>query len=179
MAAGRLLVVVTVFGDGGEVGVAVEAAVPVAAGREGHNFRADAHKVLRLACESHAAGGHFSVVERADAERVARGDEFVRAGVVDDAGKLGVKHPEHIRAVFAVHRQQYLAVGGRAEAVAHADELCLYGAEAVQLAVADAHVAVEAEGLHPVGAQVHDGQAVEAEPARAALDKAAHIRAAR
>ena len=168
-----------VFADDGEVGVAVELAVPVASGREGQDLGAQPHEVLRLAGEDHASCRQLAVVQRAYAQRVARGDELVGAGVVDYAGELRVEHGEHVGAVLAVHGQQDLAVGAGAEAVAHAHQLGLYGSEAVQLAVADAHVAVEPEGLHAVGVQPHDGQPVEAQPALAALDEAAHIRTAR
>ena len=119
----------------GEVCVAVELAVPVVPGREGPYLAADAGEVLRLAGEGHAPGGELAVIERAYAQRVARGDEFVAGGVVYYAGELGVEHGEHICPVLAVHGQEYLAVGAGAEAVAHAHELGLERAEAVELAV--------------------------------------------
>ena len=146
--------------------------------REGHDARAEAHEVLRLACKNDLTLRIIAVVQRAYADGVARGDEAARAGVVYYHGKLRVQHRKHVRAVFPVHRQDYLAVGAAFKAV-FAGELFPLLFKAVQLTVAHGIAPVQREGLHPVLAQIHYGQPVEAQIARMQLDDAAHVRPAR
>ena len=160
------------------VGVAVELpALPVAAGREGAHAPHQPDEVLRLAGEEHRAVHVVAVEEGADAYGIARCDELVRLGVVDDAGELGVEHAEHIRPVLAPEREQHLAVGAAFEGVL-GGEFFLYLFIAVDLAVADDIAAVQFKGLHAGGVKAHDGQAVKAEYAVVELNNTAVVGAA-
>ena len=91
--------------------------------RERHYSCADAYKVLRLAGKNELTRLVIAVVKRANADRVTGSDEFPRFAVIDDAGKLGIKHGEHTSAVLLVHWQEYLAVGIAFKAVALFNEL--------------------------------------------------------
>ena len=165
-----------VFRHRGEVGVADEFAVGVVvARREGHDALAQTDEVLRLAGEEDAAVGEIAVEERADADGVARGDETVGLGVINDHGKLGIELGEHLHAVLAVEGENELAVGLGREGVALGLQLLFERTEAVQLAVANRHVAAEVEGLHPLLVQAHDGKTVEAEHTAAGLFRPAHV----
>ena len=162
----------------GGVGVAGELAVgPVAAGREGEDGLAQAHQVLGLAGEGHAAVGKHSIVQRADADGIARGHEGLALRVVDDECKFRVQRLEHLQAVFPVQGQQDFAVGFALEAVLRLQALA-HRAEAVELAVADHVAAVQLKGLHAARVQTHDGQPVEAQISALHLDHAGHVRPA-
>lgn len=161
------------------VGVAVKApAAPKAAGREGHDPRNEADKVLGLAGEEHLPARVPAVKEGAYAYGVARGNELARSPVVDDERKLRVEHLEHGLAVLPPEGQQHLAVGAAFEAVFRG-EGGLYLFKAVDLSVADDIVPVQLERLHPARLQAHDGQTVEGEDAVAQAEHAAVVRAAR
>ena len=169
-------IVLGVFRHRGEVGVADEFAVGVVVTRrEGHDALAQTDEVLRLAGEEDAAVGEIAVEERTDADGVARGDETVGLGVINDHGKLGIELGEHLHAVLAVEGENELAVGLGREGVALGLQLLFERTEAVQLAVANRHVAAEVEGLHPLLVQAHDGKAVEAEHTAAGLFHPAHV----
>ena len=162
----------------GGVGVAGELAVgPVAAGREGEDGLAQAHQVLGLAGEGHAAVGKHSIVQRADADGIARGHEGSALRVVNDQCKFRVQRLEHLQSVLTVQGQKDLAVGLALEAVLRLQTLA-HRAEAVEFTVADHVAAVQLEGLHAARVQTHDGQAVEAQIAARHLDHAGHVRPA-
>ena len=161
------------------VRVADEAAVrPVTAGREGEDRIAQAHEVLRLAGKGHAAALHLAIIERADADGVAGGDEAVSLRVVNDQRELRVQRAEHLQAVFMVEGQQNFAVGLADEWILLLQPLT-QGTEAVQFPVADHIIAAEAKGLHAALVQPHDGKALKAQIAAGDLHKAAHVRPAR
>ena len=122
-------------------------------------------KVFCLACKYHAAVGIMSVVKRPYADGVARSDKLLCLPVINYHGKLRVELFEHLKAVFAVKRQNDLAVGLAFEAV-FCTQLLAELSEAVQLAVADYRVAVEAERLHAAFVKSHDRQAVKSRAPR-------------
>ena len=166
-AADGIEVVRGVLRDGREVGVAHELPVAVVVSRrERLDARAQADEVLRLAGKDDAAVLEIAVKQRADADGVARGDQAVLLRVVEDHRKLRVEHFKHLQPVLAVERQQDLAVGLTAEGILRG-ELRAQLAEAVDLAVADDHIAAEMERLHTLLAQAHDSEPVEAQPALA------------
>ena len=140
-----------------------------------HDALAQTDEVLRLAGEEDAAVGEIAVEERTDADGVARGDETVGLGVINDHSKLGIELGEHLHAVLAVEGENELAVGLGREGVALGLQLLFERTEAVQLAVANRHVAAEVEGLHPLLVQAHDGKTVEAEHTAAGLFHPAHV----
>ena len=103
--------VVRILRNSGQVGVADEFAVLViVARREREHVRAQADEVFRLAGEDDGAVVEISVEQRADADGVARGDERIGRGVIDDHGEFRVELCEHVRAVFLPQRQDDLAV---------------------------------------------------------------------
>ena len=175
----RVLVVHGKLVDMGSVGIAHKLAVrPVAAGREGENRLAEADQVLRLTGKRHAAVRELAVVQRADADRIARSDQGVLLRIIEDERKLRIQRAEHIQTVFAVKRKQDLAVRLTGKRVFRHQPVP-NRAESIQLAVADHIIVVKPEGLHAALIQAHDGQAMKAEPAAWRLDQAAHIRPAR
>ena len=176
-AADGFQIVMAILRNGGQVGVADKLAVCVIMPRrEGTDLLAEADKVLGLAGEHDATVIQIAVEQRPDADGVPGGDEGIRLVVIDDHGKLRVQLGKHRKAVFPVQRQNDLAVAAALEFVALLRQLPLQGAEAVQLAVADHHVAVQLKGLHASLSQAHDGQPVEAQPAGAGVHEPGHIR---
>ena len=172
-----LQIVMAVFRYCGEVGVADEFPVGVVvARREGADLAAKPHKVLGLAGKYDAAIVQIAVKQGADTNGVPGGNKGIPLVVINNHGKLGVQFGEHIEAVLPVQRQNDLAVAAALECVALFRQLPLQGAEAVQLAVAHHHVAVQLKGLHTSLGQAHDGQPVEAQPAGAGVHDPGHIR---
>ena len=165
----------------GEVEIAHEPAVLIVMpGREGQDLPLDdGDEVLRLARKGDLAVRHVPVVERADADGIARGDIGTGLCVIDNTGKLRIQAGEHIRAVQLIEGQQDLAVGIGDEGIAHLLQLAPDLAEAVQLAVAHDKVAAAVERLHTRRVQAHDREAVKADIALLRLRKIAHIRPAR
>ena len=165
----------------GQVEIAHELAVLIVMpGREGQDLPLDdGDEVLGLARKGDLAVRHVPVVERADADGIARGDIGTGLCVIDNAGKLRIQAGEHIRAVQFIEGQQDFAVGIGDEGIAHLLQLALDLAEAVQLAVAHDEVAAAVEGLHARRVQAHDCEAVKADIALRRLRKVAHIRPAR
>ena len=74
-------------------------------GRERQDHVAEAGEVFRLAGEDDDALLIVAVVERPDADGVARSDEFAGLAVVEDERKLRVKQTEHVDAVLPPERQ--------------------------------------------------------------------------
>ena len=106
-----LYVVCAVFGHGGQIGVAREMAVAViVSGREGDDALREADQVFGFAGEHDFAAGQIAVKQRTDADGIAGRDQSAGAAVIEHHGELGVQHAEHFKAVFAVERQQNLAV---------------------------------------------------------------------
>ena len=120
----------------------------------------------------------MSVIQRPYADGVARSDKLLCLPVINYHGKLRVELFEHLKAVFAVKRQNDLAVGLAFEAV-FCTQLLAELSEAVQLAVADYRVAVEAERLHAAFVKSHDRQAVKSEYRAVELQHPRCVRAAR
>ena len=131
-----------------------------------------AHRPTRfLAGEGDRAVVEIAVVQRPDADGVARGDQNVPLAVVEDQGELGVEPLEHPETVLLVEREQQLAVRAAGEGIALRLQRPALRAPAVELAVADDLVLPAREGLHALVVQAHDREAVEAEkPAARALD---------
>ena len=101
-----LEVIVANFFDFGDVAVAGEFAVLiVVARRERHNAMAQADEVFRLAGEHNVAAFAVPVVERADTDGVARSDEAIGLGIVNNQGELGVELFEHLGTLFFVERE--------------------------------------------------------------------------
>ena len=120
-------------------------------GREGADLFDPAFQLDGLAGKGDAARLGAAVKQRPDADGVARGDKAAALAVVQNAGELGVQPPEHIAAVFAPQRQQHLAVGIAAEAVAFCLQFPPQRAEAVNLAVARRPAAAVFKRLHAFG----------------------------
>ena len=133
--------------------------------REGHDFLAEAHQVLRLAGEDDGAVPVIAVVQRADADGIPGGQEASGASVVEDQGKFRVQHGEHVCAVFLVEGQQDLAVAAAVKDIAFVLQSFFHRAEAVQLPVADHGIPMQGEGLHPFPGKAHDGKPLEAQKA--------------
>ena len=89
-----------------DVVVADELAVLVImSGRERQDHVAESCEVFRLAGEDDDALLVEAVVERPDADGVARSDEFARLTVVEDERKFRVEQTEHVDAVLPPERQ--------------------------------------------------------------------------
>ena len=82
--------------------------------------------------------------------------------IKDNEGKFRVKHLKHIRPVFIVKREQYLAVAVALEGITLFDKLVPKLFEAVDLAVTDKERILMQKGLHPFGRKPHDRKALEA-----------------
>ena len=177
--ADGLQIVVAIVRDGGEIGVADEFAVSIVmARREGADLFTKTNEVFGLAGEYDAAVGQIAVEQRPDADGIAGGNEGIRLVIVNDHGKLRVQLGKHPQTVLPVQRQDDLAVAAAPEGIALLRQLPLQGTEAVQLAVAHHHVAIQLKGLHTGFRQAHDGQPVEAQPAGAGVHDPGHIGAA-
>ena len=148
-------------------------------GREWQDHVAESCEVFRLAGEDDDALLVEAVVERPDADGVARSDAFARLTVVEDERKFRVEQTEHVYAVLPPKRKQQFTVRTALEGIALGGQLILELLEAVQLAVADDIATVQLERLHPLRRQAHDGQPVEAEQTLSDIDDAAVVRAAR
>ena len=179
VGAHSLQIIIAELLDLGDIVVADEFAVlVVVSGRKRHHLAAHAHQVLGLTAKDDDALFVIAVVQRADADGVAGGDELLRLAVIEDQSILRVQHSEHVHAIFLVQRQKYLAIGTAAEGIALFQQLGLAFLVAVDLAVAD-HIAVaQAEGLHPLRRQAHDGQTVKAQQTVAGIHDPAVVGAA-
>ena len=144
-------------------------------GRKRHDLIAQPDKVLRLACKDDHAFFVVAVVQRANADGVARGDIFLRAPIKQDQRKFRVEHFEHIHAVLKIQRQQNLAVRA-ADKFILLFQLLLELLEAVNFAVADDVAAVALKRLHAAGRQAHDGKPVKTEQALAGVYNPAVVR---
>ena len=145
-------------------------------GRKRHHFVHQPDEVFRLAGEDDCAVGVVAVVQRTDADGIARGDEVFALRVVDHERILRVEFPEQVESVFFIQRQQNFAVGFALERDAFLQKRVADGTEAIDLAVAHQGVFAVRERLHALRVQSHDGKAVEAE--RRAADFQ-HLRAVR
>ena len=128
---------------------------------ERHDFIRQRNKVFRLARKHDFSALVISVKQRTDAYRVTGGDKLSAFSVIYNHCKFRVKHIEHIRSVFAVKRQDNLAVRVAFKAVALAYKLLFHFSEAVQLTVAYAYTAVKLERLHSLRVQAHNCKPVE------------------
>ena len=161
------------------VAVAGELAVGIiVSGRKRHHIVHEADEVFRLAGKDDRALGVIAVVQRADADGVARRDKAAAPGIIDDHGKLRIQSAEHVQPLALVEREQDLTVGLALERLALSDEPLADGPEAVDLAVAHERASIPRERLHPLRVQAHNGQAVEAERRRADMQHARIVRAA-
>ena len=80
-------------GDGGDVRIANERAVLVVVpGREGKDLFDEPGKVLGFARKGDGPVLGVAVVERADADGIARGDVLALLPVVEDESELGIEH---------------------------------------------------------------------------------------
>ena len=143
-------------------------------GRERHDLIAEGNEVLWLAGEDDHALFVIAVVERPDADGVARGDILFRASVVKNQRKLRVEHFKHVHAVFKVQRQQDLAVRAADELV-FLLKLLFELLEPVDLAVADHIASVALKRLHAAGREAHDGKAMKTKQALAGIDDPAVV----
>ena len=137
-----------------------------------------ADEVFRLAGKDDRALGVIAVVQRADADRVARRDEAAALGIINDHGKLRIEPAEHVQPLALVEREQDLTIGLTLERLALSDEPLADGPEAIDLAVAHERASIPREWLHALRVQAHDGQTVEAERRRADVQHARIVRAA-
>ena len=161
------------------VAVAGELAVGIiVSGRKRHHIVHEADEVFRLAGKDDRALSVIAVVQRADADGVARRDEAAALGVINDHGKLRVEGAEHVQPLALIEREQDLTVGLALERLALGDEPLADGPEAIDLAVAHERAAIARERLHALRVQAHDGQTVEAERRRADVEHARIVRAA-
>ena len=85
-------------------------ALIVAARREGHDFLRETDQVFRFAGKEDHSVVIIAVVERPDPDRVAGGYILLLFGVINDAGKFGIEHSEHIGPVLTVQGKDDLAV---------------------------------------------------------------------
>ena len=131
--------------------------------REGHNLARQAQQVFRLAGKQNGPLAVISVVQGPDADGVPGGDKLPRLPVIEDAGKLRVQHGKHTHPILPVEGEEDLAVGAAVKGVPLSLQPLFQLFKAVYLAVADGPTALQFEGLHPLGGQVHDSQAVEAQ----------------
>ena len=163
----------------GNIAVAHKLAVAVvAANGERVDLFAQPDEVFRLRRKGNVTAFAVAVEQRADADRVARGDQQLFAAVVQNHRKLGVQVLEHVQPVLIVQRQDDLAVRIRLKRVALGFQLGLDGAETVQLAVAGDAVRAAEERLHALGRKAHDGQTAKAQQAELGLGDTLIVRAA-
>ena len=177
--ADGLQIILTDGIDVRHVAVAGELTVGIiVAGWKRHHIVHETDKVFGLAGEDDRALGVIAVVQRADADRIARRDKTAALGVIDDHGKLCVETAEHVQPLAFVERKQDLTVGFALERLALGDQPLTDGTKAVDLTVAHERAAITRERLHPLRMQPHDGQPVKAERRRADMEHTRVIRAA-
>ena len=163
----------------GHVPVADELAlVVIVSRRERPDLFHQTQQVFGFAGKENIPTAVMAVVQGADADGVPGGDVLSLGSVVEDQGKLCVQHPEHIQTVELIQGQQNLAVRVADKGVALLFQLPAHGPEAVDLPVAHQGIFPPGEGLHPLGLQAHDGQAVKAHPALAGLGGLGYVGAA-
>ena len=150
----------------------------IVTGRKRHHIVHETDKVFRLAGKDDRALGVVAVVQRADADGVARRDKTAALGVIDDHGKLCVETAEHVQPLAFVEREQDLTVGFALERLALGDQPLTDGTKTVDLTVAHERAAITCERLHAFRMQPHDGQPVKAERRRADVQHARIVRAA-
>ena len=177
--ADGLQIVLTDGIDVRHVAVAGELTVGIiVAGWKRHHIVHETDKVFGLAGEDDRALGVVAVVQRADADRIARRDKTAALGVIDDHGKLRIKSAEHVQPLAFIEREQDLTIGLTLERLALGDQLLTDGTKAVDLTVAHERAAITRERLHAFRMQPHDGQPVKAERRRADMEHARVVRAA-
>ena len=129
--------------------------------RERHDILAHFHKVLSLACENDCTLFVMAVIKRSDTDRVSCGYVLACLCIIDNHCKLGIKHLEHINAVFTVHRENDLTVRAALKCIFFAKLfLCFF--KSVKLTVADCIAAVKLKRLHSFGGQSHNRKTVKA-----------------
>ena len=120
--------------------------------------------------EQHFAVRRFSVIQRANADWVARGDQGITLCIIENQRKFRVQRAEHIQIVFFEQRKQNFAVRFAGEFVFVRKRIA-HLPEAVQLAVADNVIAVHFKRLHTAFIQSHDRQPMKAQIAGLRFDK--------
>ena len=148
------------------------------AGREGGNLAAEAHQVLRLGGKQQGSFRVLPVIERADADGVSRRDVGIRGFVIENHGKFRIQHAEHMDAVLLPQGKKQLAVAAAGEGISILFQELLQFPEVVDLTIADDRIAVSGKRLHSGVAQIHDGQAVEAEKAVSGIQNTGIVRTA-
>ena len=93
------------------------AVLPVVPRRERFDRVAQPNEVLRLAGEEHLSVRVEPVEQRANPNRVARGNQRVALMIVKDQRILRVQHLEHIRPVTLIHGQEQLAIRAALEVI--------------------------------------------------------------
>ena len=160
-----------------DIAVADEPAAFIVVSRgERKDLFAKSDEIFRLTGKQDDAACVVSVVQRTDADGIARGDEFVRFAVVDHTGEFGVQPGKQIRAVFKIHGEQDLAVAVACKSITLFDQPLPLGFETVQFPVTNGIAAVFFKRLHAGGGKPHDGQAVKGENTAARFDDAAVVR---
>ncbi len=131
-------------------------------GREGEDLLNQPCQVFGFACKQRPSIRSKTIVQRSDAEGIPGGDDPA-IGSEQDARIFRIQHDKHVCAVFFKHRQQDLAVGVRREGVSLFFQLILQGAETVNLSIAHRQGAIQFKGLHSLGSEAHDGQALKSQ----------------
>ena len=148
----------------------------IVSGREGDDFPAETDKVLCFTCKYHASVRCSSVEQRPDSDGISCCNKFVLPAVIDDHGEFCIEHPEHIRPVFVIQRQDNFTVGIADKGIIFR-KFSFQRTKQIQFSVAYAHVAIQMERLHALFVKPHDCQTVKAKNAFTCLFNAAHIRA--
>ena len=78
--------------------------------------------------------------------------------IVQHAGIFRIQVGKHLAAVFLVQRKKNFAVRSAVEGMAPLLQFCAKTAESVNFAIADGPAAVVFKGLHPLGAEPHNGK---------------------
>ena len=153
-------------------------------GREGPDLTAEAHQVLRLRGKADGPVSVISVVERADADRVAGSKITLGPRVEQNHGKLGIESCKHIRPVFIEEGEEDLTVGVGLKVISFLNQFFLHRAKPVDFTVADQVIRMTVlrirpgKGLHALPCQAHDGQSVESEKPFSRLHDPGHVRTA-
>ena len=174
--AGSLNIVVTYFVNFSYVAIANKLAVLIKMSRrERHNLFAKTDKVFGFARKHNVSVIGIAVKQRTYTERVACGDIFIGFCIVNNQRIFGVKHSEHIRAVFLIQRQQQFAVGIADETIPFFFEFLFQFSEPVYLAVADDIVTPKRKRLHTAFVKSHDSKSVKAQKPLARINDTGHI----
>ena len=148
----------------------------ITSGREWQNSLSEAHQIFRLAGKNDHSLGIVSIIERTDADRVPRRDEFSGITVKKDQCEFRVHSFEHFCSVFKIQRKDDLTVAAALERIPLFPQHFPLFFESVKFTVADHITAVQLKGLHAFRVQAHDLQPVESQQAFAGIHDPAVIR---